>query len=178
MSIIKVHDRKFKPFISAEEIKKRIHLMADNITIDLEHNNPLFIVVLNGAFMFASDLYKGCQFESEITFVQLSSYQGTQSTQRIQEIIGLSTSVYQRHVIILEDIVDTGLSMFHLLNHLKALEPASIKIAALLLKPEALKYPVQVDYVGFEIGNEFVLGYGLDYNGQGRNLPFIYVEAN
>jgi hypoxanthine phosphoribosyltransferase len=176
MAIIKVHDRFFEPFILSDEIEKRVKLIAKEISKEYEYKNPLFLAVLNGAFMLAADLLREIQFQSEISFVKISSYQGTKSTDSIKELIGFTESLTNREVIIIEDIVDTGLSMKHILEQVHALKPASVKVVTLLLKKAALKHPVQTDYIGFEIENKFVVGYGLDYDGVGRNLPHIYVE--
>ncbi|AMS26377.1 hypoxanthine phosphoribosyltransferase [Bacteroidetes bacterium UKL13-3] len=178
MNIIKIHDRLFEPFILNDQIQKRVKLIAEEISKEYEYKNPLFLAVLNGAFMLAADLLREIQFQSEISFVKISSYQGTKSTDSIKELIGFTESLTDRDVIIIEDIVDTGLSMKHILEQVHAHKPASVKVATLLLKKAALKHPVQTDYIGFEIENKFVVGYGLDYDGVGRNLPHIYVERS
>lgn len=176
MSVIKVHNRTFEPFILSDEIAKRVGAIAQQISKEYEGKNPLFLAVLNGAFMFAADLLREITFQSEISFVKISSYSGTQSTEQIRELIGFTEDLNGRHIIIIEDIIDTGLSMQHILQQVHQLNPASVKVATLLVKREAIKVPVQIDYTGFEIESRFVLGYGLDYDGLGRNLCHIYVE--
>lgn len=176
MSVTQVHGRYFEPFILADEIEKRVKHIALQITSEYEGKNPLFLAVLNGAFILAADLLREISFQSEISFVKISTYSGMQSTQEVKELIGFTENLTGRHVIIVEDIIDTGFSMKHVLEQVQGLEPASVKVATLLLKRAALKHAVQIDYIGFEIENKFVLGYGLDYDGLGRNLPHIYVE--
>jgi hypoxanthine phosphoribosyltransferase len=176
MSVIKVHDRNFGPFILSDAIEKRVREIAHEITAEYEGKNPLFLAVLNGAFILAADLLREISFQSEISFVKISTYSGMQSTQQVKELIGFTENLSGRHVIIVEDIVDTGFSMKHILEQVHQLKPASVKVVTLLLKRSALKHDVQIDYTGFEIDNKFVLGYGLDYDGLGRNLPHIYVE--
>ncbi|MCU0422553.1 MAG: hypoxanthine phosphoribosyltransferase [Bacteroidia bacterium] len=176
MSIIKVHDRNFQPFISEEEIKSRVSQIADSLTVKYHDKNPLFLAVLNGAFILAADLVRSVKFQSEISFTKISSYQGTTSTGMVKQLIGFTESITNRHVIIVEDIIDTGLSMQHILQQVKEQSPASIQVVTLLFKRDSLKVDIQPDYVGFEIPSKFVLGYGLDYDGLGRNLPDIYVE--
>ncbi len=174
--VIKVHDRFFEPFILSDAIEKRVKQMAAEISATYEDKNPLFLAVLNGAFILAADLLREINFQSEISFVKISSYEGTQSTENIKELIGFTENLRGRHVIIVEDIIDTGLSMQHILKQVNSHSPASIKIATLLLKREALQYPIEADYIGFDIEQKFVLGYGLDYDGLGRNLRHIFVE--
>jgi hypoxanthine phosphoribosyltransferase len=178
MAIIKVHDRFFESFILSSEIALRVKSIANQLNEAYEGKNPLFVAVLNGAFIFAADLLREVTIENEITFVKIASYQGTQSSENIIELIGFSDNITNRHLIIIEDIIDTGLSMKHIVTQVQALNPASINIVTLLLKPTALKHPIQIAYIGFEIENKFVLGYGLDYDGQGRNLPHIFVEKS
>lgn len=176
MGIIKVHDRHFEPFILSDEIEKRVKTIGAEIIREYEGKNPLFLAVLNVAFILAADLLREIHFQSEISFVKISTYEGMQSTQTVKELIGFTESLANRHVIIIEDIIDTGFSMTHILKQVKTFEPASVKIATLLLKRDALIHPITPDYVGFEIEQKFVVGYGLDYDGLGRNLPHIYVE--
>lgn len=175
--MINILDKTFVPFISQEKIENRIAELASNITNDYEGCCPVFIVVLNGSFLFASELVKKIPLSCEINFIRLSSYSQTTSTGAVREIIGMDENIQGRDVIIIEDIVDTGLTMSQLLNKIKGLEPKSVEVATLLHKPEALKTPVDMRYVGFEIANRFVVGYGLDYDGIGRNLGAIYVLA-
>ena len=177
MSIIKVHDRNFEPFIPANQIEERVSVIAQQITQEYEGKNPLFLAVLNGAFILAADLFRKISFQSEISFAKISSYSGTSTTETIKQLIGFSESIEGRHIIIVEDIIDTGLSMQHVLKQVYAHKPASVKVLTLLLKPKALKVQLVPDYVGFEIEPKFVLGYGLDYDGLGRNLPDIYAEV-
>lgn len=174
MSIIQVHDKKFKPYISAEEIQVRIKAVADEINKDYEGKRPIFIAILNGSFMFASDLFKYVTIEAEICFIKLASYKGTKSTGNVITSIGLDEPLNGRHVIIIEDIVDTGNTLNKFLPQLFVQQPASLKITALLQKPEALEHPIEVNYLGFSVPNKFLLGFGLDYDGLGRNLAQIY----
>jgi len=177
MSIIKVHDRNFEPFISAQQINQRVNEIAELLSNEYTDKNPLFLAVLNGAFILAADLVRAVNFQSEISFTKISSYNGTESTGSIKQLIGFTEALTGRHVIIVEDIIDTGLSMQHILQQVHAQKSASVKVITLLFKREALKVPIQPDYVGFEIPRKFVLGYGLDYDGLGRNLPDIYAES-
>lgn len=174
MHAIQVHDKTFVPYISAAEIAEKIKVMAAQISEDYEGKRPLFIAVLNGSFIFASDLFRQLNIDAEISFIKLASYKGTSSTGNVITAIGMEESLYQRHVILLEDIIDTGKTLHEFLPQLEHQSPASIEIAALLTKPDALKFPVHPKYSGFEITNKFVVGYGLDYDGLGRNIPAIY----
>jgi len=172
--VIQVLDKKFQPYIKAEEINKRIAKLAKQINEDYADRKPLFIAILNGSFMFASDLFKELNIEAEICFIKLASYKGTKSTGNVITSIGLDEPLKDRHVIIVEDIVDTGKTLSEFLPQLVNQQPASLKIAALLHKPEALVHPLTIDYLGFNVPNKFLLGYGLDYDGLGRNLKEIY----
>ena len=174
MSRISVHDKSFEPYISAAAISGKVAEMAGNINRDYEGKKPLFIAILNGSFMFASDLFKEIRIDAEICFIKLASYKGTKSTGHVITAIGLDTDLFNRHVIIVEDIVDTGKTMNEFLPQLRYQQPASMKIAALLHKPQAVIYRLNIDYIGFTIPNDFVVGYGLDYDGLGRNMPEIY----
>lgn len=174
MQIIKIKDKEFAPYISEKAILEQIDRVADEINKDLEGKDPLFVCVLNGAFMFAADLMKRVRIPSEISFVKLSSYEGTHSTGALKEIIGLNQSIEGRTVVIVEDIVDTGHTMASMVNQLNEMKPADLRVATLLYKPDALKVPVKLDYVAMEIPTDFILGYGLDYDGYGRNLADIY----
>ena len=174
MELLRVHDKQFKPYISAEQINEKIKRVAAEINTDYQGKRPLFIAILNGAFMFASDLFKEIKTEAEICFIKLASYKGVTSTGQVLTAIGLDIDLVGRDVIILEDIVDTGKTLSHFLPQLTHHNPSSLKITALLQKPEALIYPIKVDYLGFEVPNKFLLGYGLDYDGLGRNLKEIY----
>ncbi|MCF0065520.1 hypoxanthine phosphoribosyltransferase [Dyadobacter chenwenxiniae] len=175
--MINILDKKFVPLISREVIENRIAAIASEITNDYEGRCPLFIVVLNGAFLFASELVKRIPLSCEITFIKLASYSKTQSTGSVREIIGLNDDISGREIIIIEDIVDTGLTMAQLIRQINDHAPASVAIASLLHKPEALQTPIYIRYTGFNIENKFVVGYGLDYDGIGRNLDAIYVLA-
>jgi hypoxanthine phosphoribosyltransferase len=172
--IIQVLDKKFQPYITAETIGEKIAELGKQLTNDYEGKKPLFIAILNGSFMFASDLFKQVKTDCELCFIKLASYKGTKSTGQVITSIGLDISLKDRHVIIIEDIVDTGKTLSEFLPQLDNQQPSSLKIAALLYKPEALAHPLQIDYVGFSVPNKFLLGFGLDYDGFGRNLPEIY----
>ena len=174
MSIVRVHDKDFEPYLPAEQITKKIKEIAVWMDADYEGKKPLFVAILNGSFMFASDLFKSLTIEAEICFIKLASYKGTKSSGQVITAIGLDTDMHGRHVVILEDIVDTGKTLSEFLPQLEHQQPASLKIAALLHKPEATVYPISVDYLGFSVPNKFLLGYGLDYDGLGRNIPSIY----
>lgn len=174
MSSIQVHDKKFIPYISAQAIDKKVKELAAGISKDYEGKRPLIIAVLNGSFLFAADLFRNLSIEAEISFIKLASYKGTTSSGNVITAIGLEESLHDRHIILLEDIIDTGKTLHEFIPQLDHQGPASIKIAALLTKPDALKYPVHADYAGFAIPNKFVVGYGLDYDGLGRNIPEIY----
>jgi hypoxanthine phosphoribosyltransferase len=171
---MKVLDLTFTDYLSAQQIAERVSALGAEINADFENKNPLFLCILNGSFMFASDLYKNITTPSEISFVKLASYKGTTSTGTVVNMIGLDKDLYQRHVVIIEDIVDTGKTLFEFLPTIQHQQPASITICTLLQKPEALKHDLDVKYIGFAIPNKFVVGYGLDYDGYGRNLPEIY----
>ena len=174
MSKIRIHDREFVKSISREEIDKEIKRVAAQINCDYAGKRPLFLGVLNGSFMFVADLLKNIELECEISFVKLSSYQGTETTGQVREVIGLSESLEGRDVIILEDIVDTGHTMHKMMDSLKKYNPASVEIASLFVKPARMQVPVDVKYALFTIPDRFIVGYGLDYDGLGRNLPDIY----
>lgn len=171
---VKVIDKEFEIFIPNSKINEAIQKVADQINKDYNKQKPLLVVILNGAFMFASDLMQKLTIECEISFVKLSSYQGTRSTEKVKKIIGLNESVEGRPVIIVEDIVDTGITMENLLAEFKNLKPSSVRIATLLFKPQAFQKDYEVHYIGLDIPNDFIVGYGLDYDGFARNLPDIY----
>jgi hypoxanthine phosphoribosyltransferase len=174
MTVIRVHDKNFVPYLRAEVIAEKVLQLALQISKDYEGKRPLFLAVLNGSFLFAADLFRNLTIEAEISFIKLASYKGTTSTGNVITAIGLEESLHERHIILLEDIIDTGKTLHGFIPQLEHQGPASIRIAALLTKPEALQYPVHADYTGFEIPNKFVVGYGLDYDGLGRNIPEIY----
>lgn len=172
--VIQVLDKKFQPYIKSEQIREQIIKLAGQINKDYTDTRPLFIAILNGSFMFAADLFKELTIDAEICFIKLASYKGTRSTGNVITSIGLDEPLNNRHVIIVEDIVDTGKTLHEFLPQLLSQRPASLKIAALLHKPEALAFPLTIDYLGFSVPNKFLLGYGLDYDGLGRNLKEIY----
>lgn len=174
MKTVTLKDKTFGLSIPESEILKSIDAVADRMRSDLEGKNPLFIVVLNGAFMFASDLLKRVEIPGQMSFVKLSSYSGTCSTGQVKEIFGLNEDVCGRTVVIIEDIIDSGLTMSNMVKKLTAMGVGELKIATLFFKPEALKYPLNIDYVAMNIPNDFIVGYGLDYDGYGRNLRDIY----
>ena len=174
MSNIKIHDKEFVKTISHDEIVAEVKRVAANINRDYAGKRPLLLGVLNGSFMFAAELMRNLEIECEISFVKLSSYQGTNSTGVIKEVLGLSESITGRDVIVVEDIVDTGKTMQNMLETLGTREPASIEIASLFVKPARLQVPVNDKYGVFTIPDRFIVGYGLDYDGLGRNLPDIY----
>jgi len=177
MTRLQVHDRLFEPYITREVIDKKIKELARAIEADYAHKTPLFIAILNGSFMFASDLFKELNIPAEICFIKLASYKGTKSTGTVITSIGLDVDLFGREVIILEDIIDTGKTMNEFLPQLRHQHPASLKICALLNKPSATVYPLTIDYLGFSIPDRFVVGYGLDYDGLGRNIKEIYQLA-
>jgi len=174
MSVIKVNGKQFQPYLTAGEIDKQINRLASEINKEYEGKRPLFIAILNGSFMFAADLFKVLTIDAEICFIKLASYKGTRSSGHVITSIGLDESLKDRHVVILEDIVDTGKTLNEFLPQLKDQQPASLRIAALLHKPDATLYPLKIDYLGFSVPNKFLLGYGLDFDGLGRNLKEIY----
>ena len=175
MADITLQDKVFEPYISKDAILERTLALCKTLKEDYHNKKPLFIVVLNGAFVFAADLLKNCKFELEICFVKVTSYEGTESTGKIKQIIGLDQDITNRHIIIIEDIIDTGHTIEKLVADFQLKNPASIKIASLLLKPGAYKKNIPIDYVAIEIENKFVVGYGLDYNQIGRNINGIYI---
>ena len=172
---IQIHDKHFEIFIEKAVIEKRIVELALEINQDYEGKCPLFLAILNGSFMFAAELMKSVNVSCEITFLRVSSYQSTESTGKVHQILGLLENIENRDIIVVEDIVDTGLTMIEIKQQLLAQNPASLSIVTLFQKPIALKQPIDIQYVGFEIDNKFVLGYGLDYDGLGRNLSDLYV---
>ena len=174
MATITIHDKQFETYISEDQILQKVKAMAEAINKDYEGKKPLFIPILNGAFMFAADLFKYISIPAEVSFIKLASYKGMKSSGNIITAIGLDYDLYGRDVVIIEDIVDTGKTLNEFLPNLEHQHPASLKIAALLHKPEATIYPLDIAYTGFIIPNKFVVGYGLDYDGQGRNLKEIY----
>ena len=174
MSVIKIHDKEFVKTIPAEEIAAQVKRVAEDINRDYAGKRPLLLGVLNGSFMFVSDLMRNLDVECEISFVKFSSYEGSETTGTVRQMIGLAESIEGRDVIIVEDIVDTGLTMHKMLETLAGRNPASLAIASLFVKPARLRVPVNVKYSAFEIPDRFIVGYGLDYDGLGRNLPDVY----
>lgn len=178
MSAIQLGDKTFVPYLTEDKIHSAVRKVAGMINADLAGKKPLFIVVLNGSFLFAADLVREFSTECEVSFMKLASYHGTQSSGSIKELVGLNESIEGRHIVVVEDIVDTGNTIVHISEQLKLKNPASVRIATLLFKPEAYKKDILIDYKGIEIPNDFIVGYGLDYDGLGRNLRDIYVISN
>lgn len=175
MSIIKVSDKNFAPFILQEDIEKEIHRVANEIRRDMDGKDPLFLVMLNGAFMFAAELFKNLEIPCEMSFVKYKTYVGTASTEKANALIGIDANqVKNRDIVIVEDIVDSGFTMSELLKDLKNNGAGSIRIATMMFKPNAFKFNYPIDYICMEIGNDFIVGYGLDYNEYGRNYKDIY----
>ena len=173
-SVIQIKDKQFALFITEEVIMESIRNVSKQIRNDLYGKNPLFICVLNGAFMFASDLMKHLDFPCEVTFIRLKSYQGTISSGTIHEVESLVEDIKGRNVVIVEDIIDTGHTIQYLKQSILSKHPETLRIVTLLLKPKALQADIKADYVAMEIPNDFIVGYGLDYDGYGRNLREIY----
>lgn len=175
MKQVKIHDKEFKLFISHEKIQAVVEEMAEKMNGELKGKNPLFLCILNGSFMFAAELFKRIDMvEAEISFVKLASYSGDHTTGSVKQLIGLNESIEGRTVVVLEDIVDTGITIDNIQQQLSGLNPKEVYVATLLLKPDALQKEVDLKYVGMEIPNDFIVGYGLDYDGLGRNLIDIY----
>lgn len=174
--LIKLHDRTFRVMIPAEQIDRAVEALAQRINDDYRDKpTPLFVGVLNGSFMFLSDLIKKIDFNNELSFVKLASYEGTSSTGCVKSLIGLTGSIEGRHVIIVEDIVDTGESIEHMMCELQAQNPASLEVCTLFFKPASYGKQLPIRYRAMEIGNEFIVGYGLDYDQLGRSLKDVYV---
>ncbi|NMC38653.1 MAG: hypoxanthine phosphoribosyltransferase [Bacteroidales bacterium] len=171
---VNILDKKFRELIPEQSLQERIDEMAARINFDFEGKEVVFVGILNGAFMFAADLFKRIDLKARITFIKLASYTGTSSSGAIKELIGWNEELKDKQVIIVEDIVDTGETLEYTVNNLIIRNVTDIKIASLLLKPESYRKNIKIDYVGYEIPNDFVVGYGLDYNGFGRNLPSVY----
>ena len=174
MSVIQIKDKRFETFISEERILEEVTRVAKEISRDLQDSSPLFVSVLNGSFMFTADLMKRLDMSCEISFVKLASYEGTSSTGKVKELVGLNEDIAGRTIVIVEDIVDTGITMKRLIETLRARNPREIRIATLLLKPDKLQVELDVHYVAMRIPNDFIVGYGLDYDGFGRNYRDIY----
>ena len=178
MSVVKIQDKLFETSISEAEIKQRVKAVAEQINRDMAGKNPLLLAVLNGAFIFAADPMREITIPCEISFVKLASYQGVTSSGTVKEVIGINENLSGRTVIIVEDIVESGLTMKRMIESIGTRNPASVHICTLLLKPDRLKVPLTIDYVAFRIPNDFILGYGLDYDQQGRQLKDIYTLKN
>jgi hypoxanthine phosphoribosyltransferase len=174
MDRVKVFDKEFELSIPSARIQKRIRELADEISNDMKEMDPLFIGILNGSFIFASDLFKRLKIDARITFLKLQSYQGTRSSGEIKQLIGLSQDIKDMNIVILEDIVDTGQTLETSIKELSGYKPASIRVVTLLFKPEACIKKIHLDYTGFSIPDKFVIGYGLDYKGFGRKYEDIY----
>ncbi len=174
MSSIVVHNKTFIPYLSEQEIIEKVNELAAQLSKDYKDKRPLFISILNGSFMFSSDLFKRLTIDAEICFIKLASYKGTKSSGQVITAIGLDTDIAGRNIVILEDIIDTGKTMNQFLPQVYNQQPLSLKIAVLLHKPDASVFPLNIDYTCFTIPNKFVLGYGLDFDGLGRNLPELY----
>lgn len=175
MKNVTIIDKEFELFIPYEKIRSIVEEMAEKMNNDLKDKNPLFICILNGSFMFAAEIFKRISLlDAEISFIKLASYSGTTTTGSVKELIGLNEDLTGRTVVVLEDIVDSGITIAKTIEQIQSKNPLEIKIATLLLKPDALRVKVPLDYIGIEIPNDFIVGYGLDYNGRGRNLIDIY----
>ena len=172
--IVKVLDKEFEISITHDQIQEAIEKVAEKINNELSEKDVIFLGILNGAFMFASDLYKNLTFNSQISFLKLASYTGTSSSGNVKRLIGVNENLKDKTVVIIEDIIDSGFTIENIIKQLKGYEPAEIKIATFLFKPDAYKMDIPIDYIGMEISNEFIIGYGLDYDGYGRNLKHIY----
>ena len=178
MTMVKVKDKEFESFVPASQIAEVVQQMADRINADFEGKNPLFLAVLNGSFVFAADLIRKISIPCNISFVKFASYSGTSSTSTVKELIGLNEEIKGRHVILIEDIIDTGITLDLILTDLLKLNPTDIKVACFCHKPDAFRKSFSIDYIGMNIPDEFIVGYGLDYDGYGRNLPDIYKIVN
>ncbi len=177
-NVITVLDKKFEIFVKSDEIRSIIKKMAEQINKDLRDKDVIFLGILNGCFMFASDLFKSIDFPAQISFLKLASYQGTSTSGNVKRLIGINEDLAGKTVVVLEDIVDTGITIDNIIKQLKGYEPGDIKVATLLYKPQAMQSDIKLDYVGMEIPNDFILGYGLDYDGYGRNYEHIYKITN
>ena len=174
MDNVKILDKEFSIYLTEAQILKEVKRVAEQINEDLKDEKPIFMGILNGSFMFASDLYKDITLDSKITFLKLASYDGTSSTGKIKRLIGINEDIKDKTVIVIEDIVDTGNTLESIIKQLRGYEPKAIKLVTLLFKPEAYTKDFPIDYKCFDIPNDFILGYGLDYDGYGRNLRHIY----
>ena len=174
MKTIQIKDKRFTPYISEESIRQRVKEVATHISTDLREKHPLFLVILNGSFIFAADLLRELNFPCEITFVRVSSYEGTSTTGQVKQLIGLKEDVKGRTIVIVEDIIESGYTMQEMLRILADQQPEEVRICSLFVKPACMKVPIDIHYRCFDIEDDFIVGYGLDYNQGGRNLPSIY----
>jgi hypoxanthine phosphoribosyltransferase len=172
--LVVVHGKTFRPMFAAQTIAERVSAIGAQISEDYRGKKPLLLAILNGAYVFAADLSRAIPIDLELTFVKLSSYKGTSTTGKVTTVLGLDAELKGRHIIIVEDIVDTGKTLHNFLKELQKEEPASVEIAACFHKPTALEHPLSIKYLGFEIPNHFIIGYGLDYDGLARNLADVY----
>jgi hypoxanthine phosphoribosyltransferase len=177
MTRVKVKDKEFESFIPAARIEAVVQDLADRINHDFQDKNPLFLAILNGSFVFAADLLRKISIPCNISFVKFASYSGTETTEIVKELIGVNEEILGRHVILVEDIIDTGNTIESILEDLARMKPAEVKIACFCHKPDAFRKSYKIDYIGMNIPDEFIVGYGLDYDGYGRNLPDIYKIA-
>ena len=175
---IKLHDKTFRVLIPAEEIDKAVTRVAEQLNERYVGRTPIFLVVLSGSFLFLADLVRKVNFENQLAFVKISSYNGTESTGNVKQLIGVDFDIEGRDIIIVEDIVETGTSINHMIEYLESLNPRSVEVCTLFFKPEKYRYEHPIKYCAMEIGNEFIVGYGLDYDQIGRNLKDIYVLSN
>jgi hypoxanthine phosphoribosyltransferase len=175
MDRIKILDKTFEPYITSQQLQKVVEEMAGRMKNDLAGKDVVFVAILNGAFMFASDLFRQIDFPARITFLKMASYVGTSTSGSVKQLIGMNEDLKDKSVVIIEDIVDTGITIELIVKQIESYGPAEVKVAALLLKPEAYTKEMKLDYIGLEIPNRFIVGYGLDYNGFGRNLKDIFV---
>lgn len=173
-NIIKIHDKEFEVFIDEKAIYNAIINLSEKMNNDMAGKNPLFIIVLKGGFMFGSDLFKHLNIECELDFISLSSYDGMTSTQKVKELFEFNIKIKGRTIVIIEDVIDTGITMKYIIDKFNDEKAKEVKIATLLFKPDSFNENFKIDYIGFSIPNDFVVGYGLDYNGHGRNLKSIY----
>lgn len=173
---MEILDLEFRLFIREEEILRKVRLLAKKLSEDYKDKDPLFLVVLNGAFVFAADLIRELKFNAQISFIRVSSYQQLTSSGKVKELLGLNENIFNRNLVIVEDIVDTGLTLQYLLKVLEDLGAASIDVISLFLKPGSVKGQHNIKYIGFEIPNHFIVGYGLDYSGYGRNLKDVFIK--
>jgi hypoxanthine phosphoribosyltransferase len=173
-SVISLHNKQFGPYLNSEQLATAVRDLATRLNADYATRTPLFVAVLNGSFMFAADLLKELTIDCEISFIKMASYEGTSSTGEVKEVLGLREEVQGRHLVILEDIVDTGHTIRALLETLGGKNPASLEVACLLIKPECMRHELDIRYSALSIPNDFVVGYGLDYDGLGRNYPDLY----